>query len=110
MRMTVPDDPMCWTMAAFSMSQTKGLGIISQPLRHQSTRPFYVRVEMPDVVVRGEQIGIRIALFNYFHLDMEVRYNPTQRWTCSGIFTIQLISHFNCPTYVDSPTVVRISF
>ena len=33
---------------------------------------FIFQVEMPDLVVFGEQIGIRIALFNYWQTDLEV--------------------------------------
>ena len=33
---------------------------------------IFSQVEMPDLVVFGEQIGIRIALFNYWQTDLEV--------------------------------------
>ncbi len=31
-----------------------------------------MRLDAPDNAVKGEQIGIRVALFNYWEQDMEV--------------------------------------
>ena len=44
--------------------------------QYQSTRPFFIQVEMPTDSVKGEQLGIRIALFNYWNTALEVRYTP----------------------------------
>ena len=41
-------------------------------LQYQATRPFYIQVEMPEQAVKGEQIGVRIALFNYWDRFLEV--------------------------------------
>ena len=42
--------------------------------QYQSTRPFFIQVEMPTDAVKGEQLGIRIALFNYWNTALEVSY------------------------------------
>ena len=44
--------------------------------QYQSTRPFFIQVEMPTDSVKGEQLGIRIALFNYWNTALEVCYIP----------------------------------
>ena len=33
---------------------------------------FYMRAEAPETARRGEQIGVRIGLFNYWDQDLEV--------------------------------------
>lgn len=43
-------------------------------LQYQSTRFFYIAVETPDTVTIGEQIGVRVAVFNYWHQNLEVSY------------------------------------
>ncbi|CAD5111927.1 DgyrCDS1188 [Dimorphilus gyrociliatus] len=71
LKTNVPKEPMSWTVGAVSMSREKGLGILEMPARHQSTRPFYIQVEGPVNIIRGEQIGLRVALFNYWSEDLE---------------------------------------
>ena len=36
------------------------------------TRPFYVVVEAPGSAFRGEQLGVQIALYNYWSQSLEV--------------------------------------
>ena len=35
---------------------------------------------MPDIVTRGEQIGVRIELFNYWMVDLEVKKLFKCKW------------------------------
>ncbi|KAK2182230.1 hypothetical protein NP493_362g02042 [Ridgeia piscesae] len=70
-RTEVPKEPMSWVVGAFSVSLENGLGVMPQPYKYQATRPFYIQVEMPDQAVKGEQIGVRIALFNYWDRFLE---------------------------------------
>jgi len=65
-RLNLPDEPMSWLLTGFSISRDKGFGIVHTPYRMESTRPFYMRAEMPESAVKGEQIGVRLALFNYW--------------------------------------------
>ncbi|KAI0217799.1 Alpha-2-macroglobulin-P [Lamellibrachia satsuma] len=70
-RTDVPKEPMSWVVGAFSISNEHGLGVMPQPYRYQATQPFYIQVEMPTHAVKGEQIGVRIALFNYWDRFLE---------------------------------------
>lgn len=67
----VPDEPMPWVVNAFSISRERGFGMVYNPSRHQATRPFYMRAEAPETIIKGEQIGIRISLFNYWTENLE---------------------------------------
>lgn len=37
--------------------------------QYDATRFMYIMVEHPKIIVRGEQIGIRVTVFNYWYDD-----------------------------------------
>ncbi|XP_053614245.1 CD109 antigen [Plodia interpunctella] len=61
----VPQVPAQWTVSAFSMSPTLGVGMLHTPIRYVGVLPFFIKVEGPDRCRQGEQIGIRVVVFNY---------------------------------------------
>ena len=61
----IPTVPQFWVVSAFSLSPKNGLGLIQAPIRFEGYRPFYMKVEMPPKCRQGEQLGIRITLFNF---------------------------------------------
>ena len=68
----VPNAPVTWIVNAFGMSSQSGFGIQQSNIEYSSVRPFYMNVEMPSVCLIGEQIGIRISIFNYLPYEIEV--------------------------------------
>ena len=68
----VPNAPVTWIVNAFGMSSQSGFGIQQSNIEYSSVRPFYMNVEMPSVCMIGEQIGIRISIFNYLPYEIEV--------------------------------------
>ncbi|KAH7984095.1 hypothetical protein HPB52_017063 [Rhipicephalus sanguineus] len=50
---------------AIAVSRLHGFAILNEPIYHNSLRPFYMTYEAPTEAVIGEQIGIRVVLFNY---------------------------------------------
>lgn len=68
----VPNTPATWTVTAFGMSNTHGFGLQPANLRTSSVRPFYINVEMPSLCTLGEQIGLRISVFNNLQFEIEV--------------------------------------
>ncbi|XP_022694685.1 CD109 antigen-like [Varroa jacobsoni] len=68
----VPDVPTQWMISAFGMTEATGFGILTKPLSFSSAKPFYMTVEMPTHIRLGEQIGIRITVFNYRLYETEV--------------------------------------
>ena len=38
-------------------------------LQYDASRYMYIIVEAPDIVIRGEQIGVRVTVFNYWFND-----------------------------------------
>ncbi|XP_055919076.1 CD109 antigen-like [Eupeodes corollae] len=61
----VPDGPAYWMVSAFSVSPSGGFGIVAAPIEYIGEQPFYINVEMPLESRQGEQIGIRVTVFNY---------------------------------------------
>ncbi|KAL7301156.1 hypothetical protein TKK_0006128 [Trichogramma kaykai] len=67
----VPKTPVHWMITAFGMSPTAGFGMLTNALEYISILPFYINVEMPTHSKQGEQIGIRVSVFNYMRTNIE---------------------------------------
>ncbi|KAF8787021.1 CD109 antigen-like [Argiope bruennichi] len=67
----VPEIPTRWMVQAFGMNTIDGFGIQDKSIEFSSVRPFYMNVEMPTKSMQGEQIGIRISVFNYMFYEIE---------------------------------------
>lgn len=67
----VPRRPVHWMINAFSMSPSIGFGMLPRALDYIAVLPFYINVEMPTHSKQGEQIGIRVSVFNYMRYDIE---------------------------------------
>ncbi|KAG5321487.1 CD109 protein, partial [Pseudoatta argentina] len=67
----VPRRPVHWMVTAFSMSPSVGFGMLPKTLKYTGVLPFYINVEMPNHSRQGEQIGIRVSVFNYMHYNIE---------------------------------------
>uniref|UniRef100_A0A182NU17 TEP1-F n=1 Tax=Anopheles dirus TaxID=7168 RepID=A0A182NU17_9DIPT len=67
----VPHVPALWTVSAFGISGTRGYGMLKKPIEYVGVQPFFINVEMPTVCHQGEQVGIRVAVFNYQTVDIE---------------------------------------
>ncbi|XP_076260328.1 macroglobulin complement-related isoform X2 [Rhynchophorus ferrugineus] len=67
----VPSRPVHWMVSAFSVSPTMGFGMLTKAIEYVGVLPFFINVEMPETCMQGEQVGIRITVFNYMTDDME---------------------------------------
>jgi len=67
----VPRRPVHWMVTAFSMSPSIGFGMLPKALEYIGVLPFYINVEMPTHSRQGEQIGIRVSVFNYMRYNIE---------------------------------------
>lgn len=61
----VPEIPALWAVSAFSVSPTMGFGMINKAIEYVGVQPFFINVEMPTDCRQGEQVGIRVTVFNY---------------------------------------------
>ncbi|XP_057663740.1 CD109 antigen [Diorhabda carinulata] len=67
----VPVRPVHWMVSAFSMSPSLGFGMIQKPIEYVGVLPFFINVEMPNTCMQGEQVGVRVTVFNYMTEDLE---------------------------------------
>ncbi|EFN73645.1 CD109 antigen [Camponotus floridanus] len=67
----VPRRPVHWMITAFSMSPSMGFGMLPKALEYMGVLPFFINVEMPTRSRQGEQIGIRVSVFNYMRHNIE---------------------------------------
>ncbi len=61
----VPRDIANYVVGAFAVSRLSGFGILKVPERYAATRQFYMQVEMPEECRLGEQVGIKVDVFNF---------------------------------------------
>ncbi|XP_037909514.1 CD109 antigen [Hermetia illucens] len=67
----VPDRPALWMVSAFSVSPSNGFGMMNQAIEYVGVQPFFINVEMPTECRQGEQVGIRVTVFNYMTTAIE---------------------------------------
>ena len=65
-----PDSITTWMLRAVGMSKEHGLGIGEGQLR--VFQPFFLTVDLPFSAIRGEELPVKIALFNYLDTSQEI--------------------------------------
>ncbi|XP_046369856.2 CD109 antigen-like [Haliotis rufescens] len=69
---TVPDTITSWVASAFAISPRSGLGVTPTSAKLQVFRSFFVSLNLPLSVVRGEQVVLQANVFNYLPSVQEV--------------------------------------
>lgn len=62
---TVPDTITSWVASAFALSDRTGLGVAKHSAQLTVVQPFFVSLNLPYSVIRGEEIALQITIFNY---------------------------------------------
>ncbi|XP_059143996.1 CD109 antigen-like [Physella acuta] len=70
---TVPDTITSWVVSAFAINSNSGLGVAPTQAHLKVFRPFFVSLNLPYSVTRGEQLALQANVFNYLTGDMQVR-------------------------------------
>ncbi len=65
-----PDSITTWMLRAVGMSKDHGLGIGEDELR--VFQPFFLTVDLPYSAIRGEELPVKVALFNYLDTAQEI--------------------------------------
>lgn len=66
----VPDTITSWVISAFSVNQNNGLGLTKNPKILNVFQPFFVSLNLPYSVKRGEVVAVPVVLFNYLDADI----------------------------------------
>ncbi|XP_044019727.1 CD109 antigen-like isoform X2 [Aphidius gifuensis] len=69
LKRTVPDSITSWILSAFSVDSTYGLGLMDSSRKLRVFKPFFISVDLPYSVMRGEIVAIPIVVFNYMSRD-----------------------------------------
>ncbi|XP_060089077.1 CD109 antigen [Heteronotia binoei] len=69
---TVPDTITSWLASGFIISENLGLGVTKIPVELEVFQPFFISLNLPPSVVRGEQFLLEVHLFNYMKENNEV--------------------------------------
>ncbi len=67
---TAPDSITTWKLRAVGMSRVHGLGISEAELT--VFQEFFLQVDLPFSAVRGEELPVRVALYNYLDSPQEI--------------------------------------
>uniref|UniRef100_A0A8C9E6F7 CD109 antigen n=1 Tax=Phocoena sinus TaxID=42100 RepID=A0A8C9E6F7_PHOSS len=70
---TVPDSITSWVATAFVISEDLGLGLTTAPVELQSFQPFFIFLNLPYSVIRGEEFALEVTIFNYLKDATEVK-------------------------------------
>ncbi|NXI47362.1 CD109 protein, partial [Galbula dea] len=68
----VPDTITSWVASAFVMSEKSGLGVTTAPVELEAFQPFFIFLNLPYSVIRGEQFILEVNIFNYLKEEAEV--------------------------------------
>ncbi|XP_075152793.1 thioester-containing protein 1 allele S1-like [Haematobia irritans] len=61
----VPDTITTWIVRAFSVNDETGFGMLEEHLNIESFQPFFISVNLPYSIRRGETVTIPVTIFNY---------------------------------------------
>ncbi|KAM5284464.1 CD109 antigen isoform 1-T4 [Hipposideros larvatus] len=70
---TVPDTITSWMATAFVISEDLGLGLTTAPVELQAFQPFFIFLNLPYSVIRGEEFALEVTIFNYLKDATEVK-------------------------------------
>lgn len=89
---TVPDTITTWVASAFVISENLGLGLAEAPAKLQAFQPFFISLNLPYSVTRGEQFILEVTIFNYLAETTEVTITLNPSDAFDFIFTTNDIS------------------
>ncbi|NXA40224.1 CD109 protein, partial [Eudromia elegans] len=72
LEVTVPDTITSWIASAFVISEKGGLGLTTAAAELEAFQPFFIFLNIPYAVTRGEQFILEVNIFNYLKEEAEV--------------------------------------
>ncbi|XP_029610469.1 CD109 antigen [Salmo trutta] len=84
--LTLPDSITTWVATAFVMSADLGIGIIETPAKLTVFQDFFLSLNLPAFIIRGELLVVEVTLFNYLEQDLEVMVIVSQSDSFEFVF------------------------
>ncbi|KAL9927453.1 CD109 antigen-like [Glossina fuscipes fuscipes] len=70
---SIPDSMTSWIISAFAINTKTGFTMTENPLKIKVFQPFFIDVNLPYSVKRGEVIEIPVVIFNYLDNTLEAQ-------------------------------------
>ncbi|XP_033103844.1 CD109 antigen-like [Anneissia japonica] len=105
----VPDTITSWIGSAFALSSDTGLGIVPTTSMVTVFKPFFVSLNLPYSVIRGETLALEILVFNYQTTDItaEIILHKSEDFDNIEFQTSNNIADKFNEVYVSKDQVVR---
>ena len=71
-----PDSITTWVLRAVALSKEKGLGVAEDELR--VFQPFFLTVDLPYSAIRGEELPVKVSIYNYLDTEQTVQVELEQ--------------------------------
>ncbi|XP_073822275.1 thioester-containing protein 1 allele S3-like [Musca autumnalis] len=71
LKLQIPETITTWRITAFSINEQTGLGVVHGPTDITTIQPFFISLNLPYSVKRGEIISISILVHNYHEEEVE---------------------------------------
>lgn len=69
---SVPDTLTTWVASAFAVSNSTGFGVVEVNSQVQVFQSFFVSMNLPYSVIRGEELALQVTVFNYEPIQQRV--------------------------------------
>lgn len=82
-RKKLPNSMASWVITGFSMDPVNGLGLTKESQMVTTSRPFFVSIDLPYSVKRGEVLTVPVAVHNNLNRDLDTDitfYNEEQEF------------------------------
>ncbi|XP_061388919.1 thioester-containing protein 1 allele R1-like [Musca vetustissima] len=70
-KLEIPETITTWRITAFSLNEKTGLGIVKGPTDITTIQPFFISLNLPYSVKRGEIVAIPVLVHNYLEQEVE---------------------------------------
>ncbi|XP_063297808.1 CD109 antigen-like [Pelobates fuscus] len=84
LQVTAPQTNSTWVASGFLISDELGLGFTEKPIELAVSRPFFISLNLPYSVTRGEQFILEVTVFNY----LPEKLQATVALEASNAFTV----------------------
>ncbi|XP_064609434.1 CD109 antigen-like [Liolophura sinensis] len=68
----IPDTITSWVVSAFALNSASGLGVAPTNPKVEAFLPFFVTLNLPKSVIRGEEVVLQAIVFNFLQVDTAV--------------------------------------
>lgn len=73
MEIEAPDTITSWVASTFAINEENGLGVAPTTSKLRVFRPFFIQLNLPYAVRRGEKFALLVLVFNYMEKEQDVR-------------------------------------